>query len=125
MNSPSQYWCHNCSKITLPSHHLSCQFCHSEAIEEMTSGIHPGHYIPPQVQAQQQQHHDEEDPFIQLLSLMRPQRMMVRTVMPTVSFFRIIIGGGQEEERKTGVDPAKLAKLQKIGQLEQDCAICQ
>lgn len=43
--------------------------------------------------------------------------MIVRTVMPTVSFFRIVIGSGQEEERKTGVDAEKLAKLQKIGQL--------
>lgn len=51
--------------------------------------------------------------------------MIVRTVMPTVSFFRIVIGSGQEEERKTGVDAEKLAKLQKIGHLEQDCAICQ
>ncbi len=54
-----QYWCFNCSKITLSNAAIKCQYCGSEAIEEMRDQNNPAQYIPfnvpnpPQPQPQQ------------------------------------------------------------------------
>jgi predicted RNA-binding protein with PUA domain len=49
-----RYWCFNCEKITLPKPGLKCQFCESDALEEIRDQNNPAQYVPYNVPAQTQ-----------------------------------------------------------------------
>jgi len=108
-----QHWCFNCSKITFPKAGIKCQYCSSEAIEEMKSQNNPAQHIPytlpaqprpqpqpPQVQDAQRTHFTIS--FIQPMGLLSPPFMQ----LAPISFIRIITLG-EEETQSTPVSDEK------------------
>lgn len=98
------FWCFNCSKITIPKQGLKCQYCLSEAIEEMNNQNSPGHFIPYNLPAQQQPSNNNSHQNNQMQAFSRlitPQTMTYVTFFPTISFIRILNLGDEPEERVT------------------------
>lgn len=96
----AQHWCFNCSKITFPKTGMICQYCSSEAIEEMKDQNSPAQHIPytlppqPRVEPQSQQTQNVQRThftitFIEPMGLLMPPFVQ----MAPISFIRIITIG--------------------------------
>lgn len=103
-----QFWCFNCSKITFPKSGMKCQYCSSEAIEEIKDHNNPAQYIPfalpaqPQPQPQNMQAEESERITV---TFIHPMALLLPPFMPTapISFIRIITFG-EEESRASPVN---------------------
>lgn len=125
------FWCFNCSKITIPKQGLKCQYCLSQAIEEMQNqNSSPAQYIPFTVPQQPTQPMEEEPNlqefiFERMMQVLRPQRVVFTfPIMPTLSIIRII-GNGSEENQRISVADEKYQQLEKVDQLSTECTVCQ
>ena len=124
------FWCFNCSKITIPKQGLKCQYCLSQAIEEMQNQSSPAHYIPfsgPQQQTQSQEEvpHPEEIIFQQVFQILQPQRMFFTfPLIPTFSIIGIMRNGTGDSQR-TSVADEKYQQLEKVNKISTECTVCQ
>ena len=106
-----RYWCFNCEKITIPQPGFKCQFCASDALEEMRDQNNPAQYIPfnlpvqmqtqalqqqPQQaqQAQQAQHnqhnqHNQQEPLVRVSFFQTSFMMPPFLAIPPISIFRL------------------------------------
>lgn len=107
-----QHWCFNCCKITFPKAGMKCQYCSSEAIEEMRDENNPAQYIPFTVPAQpnsppqaQEQPNDSQERRIITITFIRPVPLMMPPFLP-MSFIRLLNLAG-EEEQSSPVDDEK------------------
>jgi DNA-directed RNA polymerase subunit RPC12/RpoP len=117
-----QYWCFNCSKITLSNAGNKCQYCGSEAIEEMRHQNNPAQYIPFNVPAQphpqSHQFDDREERTFFTISIMRQMPLVMPPFLPMtpISFIRFINLAGQENQSAPVADE-KYEQLEKIATL--------
>lgn len=121
------YWCFSCSKITIPTQGLRCQYCSSEALEEMRDQNSPAQFIPfnvPPQQTQETQEEPQDQAVFTFYTIVRPQPILFMPLLPTISFLRII-GRSGEEEQRTPVDDEKYEKLEKVHSLASECSVCQ
>jgi hypothetical protein len=114
-----QHWCFNCNKITLPKAGMKCQFCSSEAIEEMRDENNPAQYIPftvPTHPHPQPEANEEQESRFVTITVMRPMPFIISPFLSMpISFVRVF--NLAAEDQGTPVDDQKYEKLEKISSL--------
>lgn len=107
-----QHWCFNCNKITFPKAGMKCQYCFSEAIEDIRDENNPAQYIPfslpahpasrPQPQAETSEGQERN---LITITFVSPMALMMPPFLP-MSFIRILNLAG-EEGQNSPVDDEK------------------
>ena len=113
-----QHWCFNCCKITLPKAGMKCQYCSSEAIEEMRDENNPAQYIPFTVPTQPHPHpqaetSEEQERNVVTITVIRPMPFIMSPFLSMpISFLRVL--NFAQEDQGNPVDDQKYEKLEKI-----------
>jgi hypothetical protein len=100
-----RYWCFNCEKITIPQPGFKCQFCASDALEEMRDRNNPAQYIPynvpvqmqsqtlqqqqQQPQQNQQNQQNQQEPLVRVSFFQTSFMMPPFLAIPPISIFRL------------------------------------